>query len=240
MSSVGRVTAILDALASTRRRLTVRDIEQLTGVPRSTVHRIIQELDASGYVTAERTGGYRLGPGLLKVALCSQHQIVAPMRPTVTALAQAVNENVDLAVLTGPDVVIVDQVVNPGRLQSVTKIGARFSLHASGVGKALLSTLSDEDAAELLPLRLEPFARNTITDKGRLFADLAVIRSTGLAFDHEEHNPGISAVATCLNHPGGVVQAVAIVAPTGRFVHRQPEFICALRQAQSRSLAVAI
>ncbi|NKZ10841.1 IclR family transcriptional regulator [Mycolicibacterium septicum DSM 44393] len=237
MSSVSRVTSVLDALASTRRRLTVRDIEQMTGVPRSSVHRIIQELEDCRYVVPVPMGGYRLGPGLLKVSLSSQHQIVSPMRPMVTALSQAVNENVDLAVLSGADVVIVDQVANPQRLQAVTKVGATFSLHASCVGKALLSRLPEDHARDLLPRTLESFAHNTITDKKRLLAEVAEIRQTGIAFDHEEHDVGISAVATCLGHPSGVIQAIAIVAPTQRFARRRSQFVDALREAHTRSLA---
>lgn len=228
MSSLGRATQILDALASTRRRLTVRDIEAMTGVPRSSVHRIIQELEGRQYVMATPAGGYRLGPGVVKIALSSHNQMVAPMRPTVAALSKAVNENVDLAILSSGDVVIVEQIAFPQQPHAVTRIGHTFSLHASCVGKALLSQLPDANARALLPPRLQAFSPNTITDPDVLMAEVATVRRTAIAFDNEEHDRGISAVATWLNHPGGVIQAIAIVAPTQRFARRRADFVTAL------------
>lgn len=239
MTGIRRVTAVLDAFAMARRRLTVREIAALTGVPRSSVHRIIQELEASEHVVAVPTGGYRLGPAMLKIALCQQDWIVAPMRPTLAMLAQTVNENVDLAILSGGDVVIIDQVAQHQRLRAVTAVGQTFSLHASCVGKVLLSQLPEDLVEHLLPDTLEMFVPNTITDRTRLLDEIAQVRCTGIAFDYEEHNVGISAVATALHHPSGLPQAVAIVAPTHRFTRRRHTYVSALRNAQVRSLAIA-
>ncbi|SKG70451.1 Putative transcriptional regulator, IclR family [Mycobacteroides abscessus subsp. bolletii] len=239
MIGIQRVTAVLDAFALARRRLTVREIAALTGVPRSSVHRIIRELEVSQYVVAVPSGGYRLGPGMLKIALCQQDWIIAPMRPTLAALSQSVNENVDLAILSGNDVVIIEQIAQAQRLRAVTTVGRTFSLHASCVGKVLLAQLPQESVIHLLPDTLPMHAQNTITDRARLLEEIAEVRRTGIAFDHEEHDVGISAVATSLHHPSGVPQAVAIVAPTHRFAHRSSVYVAALRHAHTRSLAIA-
>ncbi|WP_235659046.1 IclR family transcriptional regulator C-terminal domain-containing protein [Mycobacteroides abscessus] len=46
----------------------------------------------------------------------------------------------------------------------------------------------------MLPADLEAFTPNTITDIAVLLSELNAVRRTGIAFDHEEHDIGISSV----------------------------------------------
>ncbi|AHH19982.1 transcriptional regulator, IclR family [Nocardia nova SH22a] len=195
----------------------------------------MRELAGARYVVAAESGGYRLGPGMLTVALNCRHQLVGPMRPLVAGLSQAVNENVDLAVFDGRDVVVVDQVASPQRMRAVTRIGRPFSLHASCIGNILLAQMSDCDIRMLVSGRLEEFTPNTVRDIDALLAKIAIVRTTGIAFDHEEHDPGISAVATAVRGPGDAVQALSVVAPTGRFRRSHATFVEELRSVRSRS-----
>ncbi|MEU2014000.1 IclR family transcriptional regulator [Nocardia sp. NPDC019302] len=235
MSVLDRASRILDALADTRRRLTLRDIADIAGIPRSSVHRLVQELEELQYLMPTPAGGYRLGPGLLKLALTSQQQIVVPMRPALAALGREVNENVDLAVLSGGEVVVIEQIASAHRLQAVTQVGRTFPIHASSIGKALLAQLPDTEIAAMLPARLDAYTPNTIVDPDALLAEIAAVRRLGFAVDNEEHDIGISSVATSLRHPGGIAQAVSIVAPTHRFQQQRKKFIDALRDAHYRS-----
>lgn len=228
MEALDRSLAVLEVLTRTRRRMTIREISAATGIPRSSVHRIVRSLVARHYVLASAPDGYLIGPGVLTMALGVQQQLVAPMHGLVTTLSEAVHECVDLAVFTGREVVIVDQVAPPRRLRAVTRIGHPFAAHASSIGKILLAEMSDVEIRALLPTTLERFTSNTVTEIEELLREIRSARITGIAFDHEEHDLGISAAAKSVAGPRGAVHAISIVAGAPRFRVRRADFLRAL------------
>jgi IclR family acetate operon transcriptional repressor len=212
VTTLGRVTIILDALAESRYPLSLSDLAQRSGLPRSSVHRVVQSLESELYVVRiPDRPGYVLGPGILKFGMNGHLRLLAANRARLAALAREVNENVDLAIFSGREVVVVDQIASPTRLKGVTKIGQSFSLHASCIGKALLAQLPEERVKELLPVDLEPFTDATVTDLDDLIQELGEIRRSGVAIDIDEHDIGISAVGTGMTGPTGTLQAVAVV-----------------------------
>ncbi len=235
MTDIGRATVVLDALAESRGPLSISDLTQRTSLPRSTVHRVIQALEEQLYVVrATDRAGYLLGPGLLKFGMSAHLRLLAANRNTLVNIAREVNENVELAIFSGREVVVVDQIASPERLRGVTKLGKSFSLHASSIGMALLAQLSDQRVTELLPSTLERFTDHTITDHDQLRAELEKIRSHHIAVDAEQHDIGICAVATGVTGPTGAIQAVAIVMPTRRFKQKVELAINSLRLANDR------
>ena len=229
MSVVDRVVAILDALSESRRSLSLAEIALRTGLPRSSVHRVLQELERHQYVLiASHLGGYRLGPEALKLALTSHMQLIGAMRPVLRSLATQVNENIDMAVLSGSQVVVIEQITSKQRLQAVTEVGKPFPAHASSIGKVLLAQLPDAQIRAVLGPRMEAYTENTVTGIDEFLRDLEPVRRSGIAFDDQEHDLGISSVATAVRSPTGVQHAVAIVAPTYRFRERSKAYVDAL------------
>ncbi|MEW1947732.1 IclR family transcriptional regulator [Pseudarthrobacter sp902506025] len=218
MTTLSRVSLVLDALAESRGRLSLSELAARTGLPRSSVHRTIQDLEEELYVVrTPGRPGYALGPGVLKFGMAGHLHLLSANRGQLVSLARATNENAELAIFSGREVVIVDQVASPERLKGVTKVGRSFSLHASCIGKALLAALPAARADDLLPQELERFTDTTITDKVELQAEVELIRRIGLAVDIEEHDRGICALATAMTGPTGALQAIAVVMPTSRF-----------------------
>lgn len=213
MPSIARASLVLDTIAESRRPLTLSELSERLGIPRSSVHRVIGALEGELFVVRSPSGsGFALGPGLLKFGMNSHLDLLAANRSGLLALARKVRENVDLAVFSGREVVVADQIVSPTRMRGVTKVGQSFSLHASCIGKALLAQLPAARVDELLratPLRR--FTERTVTDRAVLDDQLEAARTTGLAFDFQEHDEGISAVATGFVGPTGALQAVAVV-----------------------------
>jgi IclR family acetate operon transcriptional repressor len=182
------------------------------------VHRTIQDLEEELYVVrTPGRPGYALGPGVLKFGMAGHLHLLSANRGRLVSLARATNENAELAIFSGREVVIVDQVASPERLKGVTKVGRSFSLHASCIGKALLAALPPARAEDLLPQELERFTDTTITDKVELQDEVDLIRRIGVAVDIEEHDRGICALATAMVGPTGALQAIAVVMPTDRF-----------------------
>ncbi|GAA1706845.1 IclR family transcriptional regulator [Kribbella yunnanensis] len=213
MPSIARASVILDTIAESRRPLSLSELSERLGIPRSSVHRVVRTLEEELFVVRSQSGvGFSLGPGLLKFGMNSHLRLLAANRQSLLALAREVQENVDLAVFSGREIVVADQIVSPARMKGVTKVGQSFSLHASCIGKALLAQLPQTRVDELLRLQpMKRFTERTVTERAALDEELEAVRATGLAFDFQEHDEGISAVATGMVGPTGARQAVAVV-----------------------------
>jgi IclR family acetate operon transcriptional repressor len=235
VTDIGRATVVLDVIAESRGPLTLTDLATRTRLPRSTVHRIIQALEEELYVVrVPERPGYVLGPGLLKFGMNAHLRLLSANRSQLASLAREVNENVELAIFSGREVVVVDQIASPDRLRGVTKVGKSFSLHASCIGLALLAQLPDDRVTELLPAQLEQFTGNTVTDHDALLAELAEIRRSHVAVDIEQHDIGICAIATGLTGPTGALQAIAVVIPTRRIKAKAAAAVESLQRLNPR------
>jgi len=95
-------------------------------------------------------------------------------------------------------------------------VGRRVPLHATGVGKALLAQLPDEEIVRILDLAGMPTVTpHTITDPAVLLQDVRASRIRGYTIDDGEQEVGVSCVAvTVPNAP--TPTAISISAPTPR------------------------
>lgn len=225
---LGRAMSLLDAIAATP-GLTLAQLSARTGIARSSVHRMVRDFQSQGYlVPASTSGGYRLGPRLVSIAVTSYVQVVTPLHPMLVGLSRSVNENVDLAMLERDDVMILDRITVRPRQRPATETAKPLASHASCLGKALLAKLSEDEARALVGGSLRRFTPQTIVDPDRLMGELKLIRRDGLAFDDEEYNVGVSGVAIVVRNAAGFDQAVSIVAPTERFRQRRGAYARAL------------
>jgi IclR family acetate operon transcriptional repressor len=231
VTDIAKATVVLDVIADSRGPLTLTGLAVRTGLPRSTVHRLIQALEQELYVMRDaESPGYTLGPGMLKFGVNTHIRLLAANRGPLAALAQSIRENVDLGVFSGREAVVVDQVLTQEQFRAASKMGRSFPLHASGIGMALLAQLPDERAAGLLPPTLQRFTDATVTDREALFDRLAHIRRSRVAVEIEEHDAGFCSVATAMTGPTGALQSVAVVIPAARFRAKAYLAVQALRQ----------
>ena len=219
-----RAADMLRKLAAEPHGLTLSQLVARTGLPRSTVHRIIGALTDEGFVGASPSGKIRIGPGLIGLAAASRHDLRHEIAPFLQRLSQELRETVDLAVLDGRDVLFIDQYASRRTLRIVSQIGARFPAHCTANGKALLARLAPEELAAVLPTRLKAMTEHTIIERSELLAELEQVRATGLAYDHEEYSAGIGAVGTTVRDVTGAVMAITIGVPMSRFVGHEDAF----------------
>jgi DNA-binding IclR family transcriptional regulator len=225
---IARAAIMLRQLAAEPNGLTLAELVARTGLPRSTVHRIAGTLVDEGFVGVSPSGQLRIGPSLIGLAVASRRDLRREVAPYLQRLSHELRETVDLAVLDGGDVLFIDQYTSRRTLRIVSEIGARFPVHCTANGKALLARLSPEELARVLPARLQRMTPNTITDRRRLLEELEQVRAAGLAYDHEEYTPGIAAVGTTVRDAMGSVAAITIVVPASRFEGREQVLAAAL------------
>lgn len=235
MADIGRAARVLDTIARGRVPLTLTEVTTRSGLPRSSVHRLLRALENEHFVSRSLDGGgYSLGSGCLGIGLDGYLRLVTGNRARLMRMCDAVGEPAELAILRGNAALIVDQISPRIGGLNILNIGSRFPLHANGSGKALLAKLSRESRDRLLVDSLIPVTDDTIANRIVLEHQLDKVAQLGIAVDLEECRPGICTVATATTSPAGDLQALAIALPANRFAHKLGLAIEALRRVNSR------
>jgi DNA-binding IclR family transcriptional regulator len=230
---IARAAQVLRALDGEPSGLSLSQLAQRVGLPRSTVHRIVMALGSEGLVAAASPNGrVRLGPELARLAEASRRDRWQDLRPLMQQLLDTFDETVDCAVLEGGHVRFVDQMSGDQGLRAVSAVGTIFPLHCTANGKALLGALDPEEVVALLPPRMERLTPNTITLREELLEQLAEVRESGVAFDREEHMLGISAAGIAVRDSQGGLAALSVPMPTSRFAGRERELTKALQRTR--------
>ncbi len=226
---LARAASVLRALEGQPQGLSLGQLAKSVGLARSTVQRIVNALSAEGFlVSAGPGGGVRIGPALLRIAASLGADMASMVRPHLRTLSDAVEETVDLSVLSGGSAVFVDQIQGRQRLVALSAVGARFPLHCSANGKAILACFSESDAEELIARSRREHPEFPLRDPERLRRELHKTRQSNLAFDLEEHGTGISAIGTAVPMAFGNPVAFSIPVPTQRFVKRKDALLKAI------------
>lgn len=219
---IARAAAILRAVENAPHGLSLGQIARRVALPRSSVQRIVQALsDEEFLVQASRREGVRIGPGLLRLAGSAGRDPARNLAGLLRELGVAVSETVDLASLSGGSAVFIDQVQGSHRLVALSAVGARFPLHCTANGKAILSLHSKEDAEVLIGKSLEEHPAHKLRNRRTLLRELEDARATRLAYDFEEHGQGIFAVGTAFRGPDSAPMAVSIPVPAQRFAEQR-------------------
>ncbi|MDB5539614.1 MAG: hypothetical protein JWQ89_1341 [Devosia sp.] len=216
-----RAVDILAAVAAKNGALTVDGIVADTGLPKSTVFRILATLTARRLLDREeQSQTYRLGMLALVIGARAMGELDLrrSARPHLESLVAKTGETVHLSILSENNALCVDKLDASRSMRMASFVGFLDPLHCSGVGKALLA-FQDEPVRQRLMarMRFEPHTPHTITNPERLTAQISEIRARGYAVDDEEIEQGLRCVAAPIrDHSGSVVAAVSISGPTTR------------------------
>ncbi|MBF6289723.1 IclR family transcriptional regulator [Nocardia cyriacigeorgica] len=199
-SMIERMTLILNAFDGPAPVLTLLDVVDRTGLPRSSVHRIIDQMLRLRWL-AHAPGGYRLGTRALELGgLAVEHlEIRQTVSPLLPELCRRTGLVAHLGVLDGPDVLVVDKVADRCGAGIPTRLGGRMPAHCTAIGKALLATLSPRVLELAFRERLPQLTPRTIGHRDDLRRELDRVRDhQGIAVDHGEALSGVACVAVAI------------------------------------------
>jgi DNA-binding IclR family transcriptional regulator len=209
--SIDKALTVLEALAEHRR---VTDIAAGTGLPKSTVHRILQSLVEWGFARADGNGGYLPGPRILTLAgkVMSRFDPAQHADSALQDLRDRTGFTVHFAIRSGDEAVYVHKLEGLRPYQMASRVGMSMRLHSTSIGKAILAQLRDEEVAVITARTgLEHRTPHTITDTDALLSHLAGIRRRGYSIDDEENEAGIRCVgAPVFDHTGAVMGGVSV------------------------------
>ncbi len=223
VKSSARSLDILELLAGYRDGLTLSEICEERGWPKSSTLALLRTLRQRDYLAdGQRPRSYRLGPQVaqLGAAYLAGVDLVRIGQEVVHAVSRRCDETVHLATLDGSDVLYVAKEEGTGQVRMVSAVGKRIPAHGTGVGKMLLSGLSGEELARRLPVGrpLATMTATTITDRAALFAELDATRRRGYAIDNGESTLGLRCLAAPVYDASGrMVAAMSVSVPSPRF-----------------------
>jgi IclR family KDG regulon transcriptional repressor len=232
---VHRIASVLRAFGN-RGLLGITDLANITGLPKSTTHRLVTALVNEGLLVQDEDNhkyALSLRVTALSASILSSHIVRKSARPILMELRDRTHESVHLAVLEGLEAVIIDTEDSYFFVRAVNVPGQHLPAHAVSTGKVLLAYQWEVRLREILShTTLTGYTEHTITDANLLLEELRRVRQLGYAVSCSELEEGINAVAAPIyDHLGTVVASVSIGGPGERCRPKQPELIAAVTQA---------
>ncbi len=212
---------ILEVLARAGTPLTATAINEALKLPKPTIHRLCQRLEAEGFLEKDLDGrrylpGARLRTltaGVLGFATFTQAR-----HAVLQQLSEEVGETCNITIPVEGGMQYLDRVETRWPLRVHFPVGSCVPFYCTASGKLYLSSLRKAHRRQIVQsLALERHARNTITDPDELLALLDAIRRTGLGIDNEEFVDGMVAIAVPITDESGrMIATLALHAPTQR------------------------
>lgn len=226
VQSLVRGLSILECLAEAKGGMNLTEIADHLGLPPSTAHRLLNSLEQLNFVAQdEARGNWYIGVKAFSVgnAFLRNRDFVAIVRPFMHDLVAQTGETSNLAILDGGVPVFIAQVECNEMMRMVATLGSNAPVHASGVGKALLSRQREAEVEAIIAESgLPALSPNTITSPEAFRTELQHIREQGYSFDNEEQSVGLRCVAANIyNEHGEAVAAISISGPAPRITDKR-------------------
>lgn len=198
--AVDRVCSILDRLQISAEGISLGDVAQATGLPKSSAFRYLWTLEARRYVERiSGTGMYRLGLGFVGMQSRQVDILREQARPWLEKIRDSLGETSNLGILDGDSVIYLEIVESRRGVRLAAHSGDRDPIHSTALGKAIAAHLPESRVRELLSRTgLPPRTDRTITETDAFMGELERVRRVGFAVDDEENEHGGRCVAVPL------------------------------------------
>jgi IclR family transcriptional regulator, pca regulon regulatory protein len=213
-ASLERGLALLECFIGTDRLLGVAEVAGRLGLSRSATHRYMMTLQALGFVERGPGRKYRLTLDVTKLGRSATCGIglAEHARASMRELARRTGFAVELGVLDGPEVLLIERVKVYSRSATLSAEGSsgelRLPVHCTALGKLLLAMVPPDVGRELLDEAvLERCAANTITSRRALREELSQICRSGLAVCDGELTSDAVMIATSVRDERGDIRA---------------------------------
>ncbi len=211
---------ILETIRGSRSGITLADLARVLSIPKPTAYRILATLEARGYLARNQKSGYQMTRKFFELQYkeSDEQRLTQAALPVMERLVDSCRETVNLGILDAGEVVVIGTIESPQAIRMSSKVGNRRYLHATALGKVLLSGLADQEALRLIRIKKLPrLTPNTMVTQQAVLSEIRNVRKQGYAIDNEENEPGGRCLGAPILGPGErVVAALSISAPLFR------------------------
>jgi len=219
VSPISKALFVLDRVAEHSDPMRFADLQRVCGFPKATLHRLLRQLEHEGMLIQDpKSQRYRLGMRLIRLAHAAWESasLAQIAQPFLDNLSTDLGMTVHLACLENGQVLYLDKKNASNSVQMFSRPGRIGPAYCTGVGKAMLAFLPQDDLERALDRQaFHQHTPKTLTTRDALCADLTRIRERGYSFDDEEHEPAIICLAVPIrSHQGGVIGGLSITTTT--------------------------
>lgn len=235
MKSFERMFAILSLFSMERTSLSISEIEKDTGLPKSTIFRILNALIEGDFIEQDPdTHRYKIGMQFFCLGSIYQSQL--DLRnvalPYMKQLSKDSQETIELNIVDGTNRFCIDKIDSPLAVRNFVQVGDRHPLHLGASGKSLLAFIDKKEQEKIISKLTEEYD----FDVQQLRQDLKEIKEKGYAFTKGERVIGSFAVsAPILNGEGELLATITLAGPIQRLSEeRETELIKLLTTAAKK------
>jgi DNA-binding IclR family transcriptional regulator len=198
-SILSKSVLVLETLGNANGAIRYTDLVSQTKLSKSTAHRILSILAREGMVKYdEHTKTYRLGMRIMEWAanIWRDFDLREVSLEEMKMLNAETGENINLAIRDNLDIIYMNRVESFKPVRAVASLGARASIHCTGLGKALTAHMPQEEQFEIANLlKFEKMTDNTLKNAEIFLMRLEETRRHGYGIDDCEFRDEIRCIA---------------------------------------------
>lgn len=222
-TSVRKALQLLEAFSGVKRPLGVSELARRAGLPKSTAYRLLTALETGEFI--ERVGSnYQLSLRAFELG-CSVREVrnrgvIGAAFPYLCELFAQTRHVVQLGMLDGSDVVILEQLNPLSGARITTSVGDRLPANCTSLGKAILAFSTRADIDGFLADPLQSRTKRSVTDPHMFVEHLVISRRSGVAVEISECHSGLSSISAPVLSHGRAIGAVSITTASTEFNER--------------------
>ena len=179
-----KLLTVIEAFTATESALSLSEISRKTSLPLATTYRFVSEWVAWGGLIRRADGKYIIGTRLWEVGVQSPNlQILRNAAvPFLEDLVSETKQTAQLAILEGFDALYVEKIAARNSSVTISRVGKRLPLHATGVGLIFLAQANAEYVERYLSRPLKKFTPHTVVDPSLIRKRLNTIKRMHLHY----------------------------------------------------------
>ncbi|WP_431880309.1 IclR family transcriptional regulator, partial [Micromonospora marina] len=216
VKSAERTVRILETLAASPTRLTLSELQERMGYPRSSLHALVRTLRELKWVESDESGlAFGVGPHALLsgTAYLDRDRALPYAYETLEDLRAEVGYTIHYARRDDAHVLYLASRESRDSVRVVSRVGRRLPAHLTALGQALLAELTADEVTRILPADLEKATAHTMTDRAALYAELDAVRQRGWAFEREQGTEEVACVAVPVGYRIPATDAISCSMP---------------------------
>ena len=186
-----RSVQILQIIAKSNEGLEMDEICERLSIPRTSCYDILVTLVHLGMLEVN-TGvkrSYKIGLNAYRIGMSymNNRNISEIIAPALKELSKELQKTCFFGVLESDKIVYISKFEPENPIITTATIGTKNPIYNTSLGKAILSSMSDEEIKDILSgIELKQATRFTITDREELIKNIELVRVRGFALDERE------------------------------------------------------
>jgi len=238
--SLPRAARILGHLAGQRVNLSLRELSDQLGIPKSTLHRVLHSLVSLDLLAATEDGSYTWGPELRRIsaAVLQSRELNRLALPVLQEITRRFDETTLLSIYDPAvfGLVFVEQAPGTQPIRYHPTMHSPRPINAGASGRSVMAFLPPPEIERIIGAGLRSMTEHTVADPRKLRSVLKSVHEKGYAISRGERTLGAVGIGCpILDGDGFAIGGIMMTIPEYRFRREMEKpVVAALKDGASR------